>query len=118
MCAKFRSFTIIHVYRFNNNFSIESFRETILENVDLGKTTIICGDFNLDLKVYPNNNFSKALHEIGFSQIVTEPTHIQGGLIDHVYFYSPSKSRCMLNKIHPLYYSDHDAVTFFLKLLQ
>ena len=75
---------------------------------------VICGDMNLDLIKYPNNKLTNSLQNLGFSQLVNETTHIQGGIIDHVYFYSPQHAKCTLYKIHPLYYSDHDAVTFLL----
>ena len=80
------------------------------------KRLIVLGDVNVDLKKHPMNNFTKALTEIGFRQLVSSPTHILGGILDHVYTYCPVTGMCTLNKIHPLYYSDHDAVTLFLEI--
>ena len=81
-----------------------------------GGSMVICGDFNYDLLKQPRNHFSTKLKKIGFQQIVTDSTHIKGGLLDHVYFFSPNSMTCKLFKIHPVYYSDHDAVTFILHL--
>ena len=80
------------------------------------KTVIVLGDMNIDLKKHPQNKFTKALTQMGFQQLVKCSTHILGGLLDHVYAFCPDSSNCTLYKTHPLYFSDHDAVTFFLQL--
>ena len=67
------------------------------------------GDY--DLLKQPRNHFWTLLNKIGFKQIVTGSTHVKGGLLDHVYFFSPNTVTCKLFKIHPVYYSNHDAVT-------
>ena len=59
---------------------------------------------------------STKLIKIGFKQIVTSSTLIKGGLLDHVDFFSPTTVACDLFRIHPVYYIDHDAVTFTLHL--
>ena len=38
------------------------------------------------------------------------------GLLDYVYFFSPTTVTCDLFRINPVYYIDHDAVTFTLHL--
>ena len=80
------------------------------------RTVIVFGDMNVDLKKHPMNNLTKSLTDIGFQQIVLSPTHIMGGILDHVYAYCKTSAKCTLCKIHPLYYSDHDAVSFFLEI--
>jgi hypothetical protein len=114
--ASFASFDLILVYRFSENSSIFDFTEEIVNIVNLTKTVIVCGDFNINLTKFPQNKFSKALFNLGFIQLVNSPTHILGGIIDHVYFYSNDMSTCSLHKIYPVYFSDHDAVSFCLKL--
>ena len=53
--------------------------------IDTDKPTIIVGDFNLCYVDQKENLIVKYLESHGFSQLVTEATHIQGGHIDHVY---------------------------------
>ena len=74
------------------------------------KKTLICGDFNLNPS---ENELSKKLVATGFHQIVSEATHVKGGILDHVY----SKPFQQVTKlfIHPLYFSDHDAICVTLK---
>ena len=57
------------------------------------------------------------MDQLKFTQLVQEATHIQGRLIDHVYWIDP------LDKWQPPdleryspYYSDHDALLVTLKL--
>ena len=114
--ASFASFDLILVYRFSENSNVLDFTEEIVNIVNLTKTVIVCGDININLTNFPQNKFSKALFDLGFIQLVNSPTHILGGIIDHVYFYSNNMSTCSLYRIYPVYYSDHDAVSFSLQL--
>ena len=60
--------------------------------LNLSRTVIICGDININLDKFLQNKFSKSLFNLGFIQLVNSPTHILGGIIDHVYFYSTNMS--------------------------
>ena len=61
------------------------------------------------------NNFevlTEMLTIAGFHQIVNQPTHIKGNMLDHMYF------RGLLIKHHDLHrphYSDHDAICAVVK---
>ena len=112
--ASFASFDLILVYRFSENSNIYEFTEQIVNILNLSKTVIICGDINVNIDKLPQNKFSKSLFNLGFVQLVNSPTHILGGIIDHVYFYSKNMSTCSLHKIYPVYYSD--ALSFYLEL--
>ena len=83
--ASYQTFDLIAVYRFSENYQIEDFTSKIISLVNLSRTVVICGDINVDLVKYPNNKFSKRLSGLGFIQLVDTPTHILGGIIDHVY---------------------------------
>ena len=116
LVTKYKQFDLISVYRPPDYHNIEEFTNNIQNCLDFSKPIVISGDFNYDLLKQPRNQFSTWLKKIGFQQIVTHSTHIKGGLLDHVYFFSPNSMSCKLFKIHPVYYSDHDAVTFILHL--
>ena len=51
----------------------------------MNKVTIIAGDFNSCFVDQRDNSITKFLEDIGFSQHVSEATHLMGGHIDHVY---------------------------------
>ena len=75
------------------------------------KTTIIGGDLNICVLKQPNNILTDGLKENGFKQIVTKATHIEGGLIDHVYIkQGPSIKFSWVLEDFPKYYSDHDGL--------
>ena len=117
LVTHFEHFDLISVYRPSDHHNIEAFTSNIQNCLDFSTTIVISGDFNYDLIKQPKNHFSTVMERNGFQQMVTESTHIKGGLLDHVYFFSPNSMTCELFKIHPVYYSDHDAVTFILNFV-
>ena len=101
---------IINVYRSNKGNSVELLKK-LEEMLTPGISTLITGDFNICFLTNPNNRMSKGLINIGFQQLVNEPTHILGGHIDHVYWNSRNQEweGPILHR-HSPYYSDHDAM--------
>ena len=79
------------------------------------KLTVIGGDMNICLLAHPRNYVTQSLLEIGFKQLVSKATHIEGGLLDHVYLYE-GKTRKVSHIIEyfPKYYSDHDGIGLVL----
>ena len=114
--TKYEQFDLITVYKPPDYQNIEEFTNDIQNCLDFSKSIVISGDFNYDLLKQPTNHFSTTMKKIVFEQIVTGSTHIKGWLLDHVYFFSQNTTTCDLIKIHPVYYSDHDAVAFILHL--
>ena len=115
--ASFDQFDLINVYRFSRDTEIKLFTESILPLLDQTKTQVIVGDMNIDLMKNPMNLFTKNLEQKGFQQIVDRPTHVRGGLIDHVYFFSPkADDSCTLYKYHTVFWSDHTCQSAILKI--
>ena len=85
--------------------------EFIKNMINKDKATIISGDFNICYNTHKSNKITKFLETNGFAQLVKEPTHIQGRLIDHLYFKSGEKicANPSIYRYSP-YYSDHDAL--------
>ena len=94
---------------------MQDFTDHVKEDIDCTRAVIVLGDFNIDLLKQPENIFSHSMEGLGFKQLVLQSTHISGSLIDHVYAFLPNGEQCEVFKIHPLYYSDHDAICFILK---
>ena len=82
---------------------------------DLDRLTIITGDLNICMDKQPNNVIAKFLCDQGFHQLVTSPTHVAGGRIDHAYLRDPETQLVgsHLTQFSP-YYSDHDALCLTL----
>ena len=83
--------------------------------IDPSKTSVIGGDLNICALAQPNNCVTTCLKEIGFEQIVTRATHIEGGLIDHVYIAQGENVKfAWVLEDFPKYYSDHDGLCLTL----
>ena len=104
-------FVSINIYR-SSSGSIPEALKALNTLIDDRKPSLITGDFNLCYTKNSSNSITKGLQASGFKQLVTEATHIQGGLIDHVYWRDVSSPRFgepIVERYSP-YYSDHDAL--------
>ena len=114
--ASFPQFDLFNLYRFSNDTNILLFTEDVLPLLDNSRTQVILGDMNINLLRNPQNHLTDNLAQRGFQQLVTRPTHDLGGLIDHVYFYSPqTDASCTLHKYHTVFWSDHTCQSIILK---
>ena len=69
------------------------------------------GDFNICALAYPKNYIKQSLIQIGFKQLVQKSTHIEGGLIDHIYLIEGRHMKITYSvEVCPKYYSDHDGL--------
>ena len=83
----------------------------ILETlIDRTRTTIVGGDFNVCVFKNPNNLVTHMLKGTGFSQIVKTATHINGGVLDHIYIKQNGNKFSWDIEDFPKYYSDHDSL--------
>ena len=116
--ASYEKFDLLTVYRFADGGNISECVEALIDLINLSKTTIICGDINIDILSKPHNQFTEALVSLGFAQKVNSPTHLLGGLIDHIYVRDGDDHAGIISDVflHPLYFSDHDGCSFRLKL--
>ena len=106
--ATYSDFQLLNLYRFASSTNIEKFTAEVLSHLDSKKTTVILTDSNINYLKSPENSFSGSLKSMGFQQMITNPTHILGGLLDQVYFYSPCpEASCKFYKAHSLFWSDH-----------
>ena len=101
---------IIGVYRSQNgniNFLIEKLEALIDET----KTCVIGGDMNICILASPDNILTRQMQGKGFLQLVNNATHIEGGLIDHVYVRTLEHCKYTWRiEDFPKYYSDHDLI--------
>lgn len=71
---------------------------------------IIIGDFNLKPDQLPNESF------VNFEQIVLEPTHLRGAILDQAYIHKKLKKTFNFNvNIKSIFFSDHEAVRISLQ---
>ena len=107
LCASF-SVNILLVYR-RNNLKIEHFLNTICYFAAEKSLNIILGDLNIN--DFHDNIARTTLLALGFQQFVTKPTHIRGGIIDHIYLRNSHELSHLLSSfVSCNYYSDHQNV--------
>ena len=108
---------VINVYRSSNGNSADLLAK-LIEMMDPETPTLITGDFNICFMKNERNRMSKGLiEEYGMKQLMTEPTHILGGHIDHVYW-KDEHQQCknpIIERYSP-YYSDHDGVCITIQI--
>ena len=101
---------IIGVYR-SQTGDLRDLTNKLQGLVDKEVTTVIGGDFNICALEQGKNFLTTKLTEMGFKQIVMEATHINGGVIDHIYILQGPQRRLEWTlELMPKYYSDHDGV--------
>ena len=67
---------LMNIYR-SQDEPLSDVRDLVLAHIDPDKDTIIAGDFNVCAS--QSNELTNSLEKAGFTQLVTVPTHIQGG---------------------------------------
>ena len=74
---------------------------------------LILGDFNED-SLLNEKPIATSLHSLGFAQIVSKPTYIQGACLDNIYIRNNQNSfpsfDVLLNSV---YFSDHDSIVLY-----
>ena len=101
---------VIGIYR-SQEGNISDLIDMISELVPEDKLCVIGGDLNINILKNPNNSLTTNLMKNGFEQIVKIGTHIEGGLIDHIYIkHGREKAFSWALEHFPKYYSDHDGL--------
>ena len=101
---------IITVYRSEQGSTLQLIQH-LGSLINPGKAIVVCGDFNICYRETRNNRVTKFLNQLGFSQLMKEPTHMRGRTIDHFYFRGGSvlQENPIILRYSP-YYSDHNAI--------
>ncbi len=107
---------IINIYRAQYG-NMERVVEMVKGLIDIQKTCIVGGDINKCFIKDQNNPLTEFLLAFGFSQMVKNPTHLHGSLLDHIYFcQGPDREKYEVTiESHGKYYTDHDAITIMLR---
>ena len=104
------------MYRSSRNTNDASIISIIERLIEPTKICIISGDFNLNFLTDSNNVIITALQRLKFTQVIDQPTHIQGGIIDHLYIRQPHIYREVeiISDLVAAFYSDHIGIQITL----
>ena len=118
MKSSLKNLDVINVYRSHNKSLVEA-ANLIIENINTKKPTLIIGDFNVCVRKNRNNAITHSLSNLGFVQMTNEATHIEGNIIDHVYWMNVDGTweDPTIEHYSP-YFSDHDAQLITLTLVR
>ena len=105
---------IIGIYR-SQNGNVVNIVKGLEAMLGIEKPTVIGDDLTMCAVTEGHNYVTASLKELGFQQIVTKPTHIDGRSIDHIYIRNMENTRYKRTlEYFPKYYSDHDCVGLIL----
>ena len=91
------------------------FLENLTSWIDEEKPNILLGDFDLDALCYGSYTPLQQRLE-NYKLLVSEPTHMHGGLLDHAYIArSFSTDNVSATVTKNVYFSDHDVVRLQIK---
>ena len=100
-------FKILVLYR-KNSEPLESFFEYLRYFVERSSAHFVIGDFNIDVF---NDNMQLKNILSDYTQVVKEPTHLSGSLLDQIYVRNTVLQEFSVSaSVIDLYFSDHDAV--------
>ena len=105
---------VVTLYR-SKDESQANLNEGIRQMIEGNKSTLVIGDFNfcyLERTQFPTKKF---LSENNFHQLVTEPTHMEGNLIDQAYIQDIRGTLNVKMHIQSRYYTDHKSLHLILK---
>ena len=105
---------IVNVYR-SQECSTRVFQNKLQYVVDTSRPTIVCGDTNIDISKERGRGFVEFMENLGFTQLVAQPTHARGGLLDHVWVTEELRDKVEV-KQEAIYFSDHDILTIKILL--
>ena len=103
------SMDIINIYR-STGAEKSDFLEDLCQLFNQEKHTLILGDFNICYSTENSNQVFQTLRNMGFSQLVRAPTHIEGRKIDQVFCYCPGDDVVYEVSQIAQYYTDHDLI--------
>ena len=103
---------ILFVY-LSKGVDITNLKEFMDKNFDMNKNIAIMGDFNQDGND-ENCRLIEFMKQTGFTQLIQDPTHEEGGLLDHIYVNQLLYEENVVVRTDPVYYSDHDIVTLLI----
>ena len=105
---------VITLYR-SQQGKYEILNSLIEKLVSKKKPTLIIGDFNFCY--HGQSTLTKRFLEGNhFTQLVREPTHIEGHTLDQAYMMDKRKNLQCLTEIHSKYFTDHKGIAVLIKV--
>ena len=114
--SKFTSATldIIFIYR-SQPANYEQLNQNIKLMTNNDRPQLVIGDFNFCFLLNSSNSTKSYMNEENFVQLIREPTHIEGHLLDQAYLRDTCGDlRCTV-ELQSKYYTDHMGIAMIVK---
>ena len=72
------------------------------------------GDFNFCYLTDKNNKIKRHFEARNFTQMISEPTHIEGHLLDQAYLQDKERQLKWTTEIQSKYYTDHKGISIIV----
>ena len=105
---------VIFLY-LSNKFDWLMLKDLFQSWINPQKCVAVIGDVNIDF-IDEDHQMFWFLKEYGFSQLIEKPTHIRGGLIDHIYVNKVLIQKNPFTSQRSVTYSDHDIIVLHIPL--
>ena len=105
---------LVVIYR-STNGSHEVLTQTIEMLLEREKPMMLIGDLNFCYLGHSSNLTGKYLAQHDFEQLVNEPTHIEGNILDHAYVHDTRKINEYSMVLQSKYYSDHKGIGILIR---
>ena len=79
------------------------------------RPTLVIGDFNFCFLATNTNKTKQFLLRKQFTQMIDEPTHIEGHLLDHAYLRDCDDTLKATAETQSKYYTDHKGLAIMIK---
>ena len=76
---------------------------------------VVIGDLNFHYLEERNNSTKQFFKKEKYSQLIMEPTHTEGNIIDHVYVRDERKLLTFTAKVQTKYSTDHRGISLIVK---
>ena len=114
--SKFTSSTIDIVVLYRSQAGNHNDLKANLEAmINRSKPQLVIGDFNFCYLENSSNATKKYLEENDFTQLITEPTHIEGNLLDQAHVRDVQQINKYSTEIHSKYYTDHKGLAIMIQ---
>ena len=109
-----RSVDIIFLYK-SQQESEGNLNQAIEIMTQSSDAALVLGDFNFCYNKDSTNAVTKYMKDRKFKQLIAEPTHIEGNLLDQAYLRDIKKELAFTAEVHGKYYTDHKSINIILK---
>merc|ERR1712096_289113 len=99
----------------SQNGNLNKLKQNLEAITTKDKPELILGYFNFDYPTSPSNPTKLYLQDHGYTQLIGEPTHIEGNILDHAYCRDIRKINHYITELQSKYFTDHKGLAIMVR---